>query len=54
MSYIIIMDGKLFKCEKITDDDKRGCDTEVVEIIDTSTMKSYFNNGWHDLPVWGE
>lgn len=53
MSYIIIMDGELFKSEEITDDDKEGCETDAIEIIDTSTMKNYFNDGWHDLQVWG-
>jgi len=34
---------------KITKLDKKDCDEGIMFIIDTSTMKEYYNKEWHEI-----
>jgi len=55
MKYIIVFeDGEIFQSETITEDDISACDNDLIEIVDTTTSKQYYDNKWHYINVWEE
>lgn len=55
MAYIIIDEfGETYKAEKVGEDEYNACDSGILDVIDTDTMKKYYEGEWHDQDVWGE
>lgn len=53
MRFLMIMeDGLPFKADGFTDSDIEGVKAGILEIIDTKTMKSLYDDKWHDLEEW--
>lgn len=55
MPYIMITeDGETYQAATVEDGDKDGCDAGILDVIDTDTMKKYYEGEWHDLQTWGK
>lgn len=52
--YIMIFeDGKAYKSDAFTDDDKEAVDSGLLEVIRQSDLKSWYDGGWNELGIWG-
>ena len=54
MYIIITEDRESFKAEEIKNDEKIACDQGILDVINTDTMKIYFEGEWHNLRKWDE
>jgi len=55
MKYIIVFeDSEIFQSETITEDDIGACDNGLIDIVDITAGKQYYDGGWHDINVWEE
>ena len=53
--YIIVTEEReCFKADEIKNDEKIACDQGVLDVINTDTMKTYFEGEWHNLRNWYE
>jgi len=49
MFLLIFEDGTILKTEIISEDDKNSCDAGCLSIIDTTTLKEYYDDQWTDI-----
>ena len=49
MYLLIFEDGNIIKTNAITDSDKESADMGILDVIDTKTLKQYYEGEWHDL-----
>ena len=57
MKYLVITeDGTIYQSDTIGDDEKEGCNTGILDVIDTEAvpMVQYAEGEWHELDTWGD
>ena len=49
MYILIFEDSSIIKTSTITEGDKDAADMGILDVIDTKTLKQYYEGEWHDL-----